>query len=515
MKAKKGIKILIFIILLVCTIVTYSNATSTAKYCKKGTLSYGVNYKKMTADLNAIKRSIPSETAEKFTYKFTFDRSGNSKDGEKDQYAFGISNNNLACSITSISDDSGNVSDNVSNITYDQVGTEKITVDVSCDVPGDVDPTEYLDFEVNVVENIYYTDTDKLTYNYLTESYSTNAGDYYERTASIEGIDPDNIKIYYMDKSKTDKLTYLLKWLQTYSERTDVEVGYKATYNGIVSYINSYNLNDSNINESMNVSGIKVESVDNKYKFTITDNFDNYVSTYANSNNLPKEFYFYEKNDSNNTLFFEYLEKYYKPLVNDNSKYNKVFDYMTDSLNGKNIIDWVTAGNRLGITYTANKYISVPDNIYELLTTTFKSFDFDSTPTANSIRTKLRSDKSIPTKMITQIAGTSTTPGYIVNCINGTDYDNYSYYIVGSVKTLVHVYYDSVNNKHMMDVTFVEENSFTLTYDSNVTDIDTLIENDVNSIKQNVGSGYTVSQSVITINGEGKKEITITVTPNS
>ena len=263
----------------------------------------------------------------------------------------------------------------------------------------------------------------------------------------------------------------------------------------------------------MNVSGIKVESLDNKYKFTITDNFDNYVSTYANSNNSPKEFYFYEKNDSNNSLLFEYLEKYYKPLVSS-SEYNQVFDYMTSSLNGINIIDWVTAGNRLGITYTANKYISVPNNIYELLTTTFKEFSFDSTPTINSIRTKLRSDKTIPTKMITQIVGTSTAPGYIVNCVNGTDYDNYSYYIVGSVEALVHIYYDSVSGKHIMDVNFVEQDSFTLTYDSNVTDIDTLIENDINSIKQNVGSGYTVSQSVITTNGEGKKEITVTVTAN-
>jgi len=513
MKLRKSVKILLYAILLVFTIITYSNTTSNAKYCKKGTLSYGVNYKKMTADLGSVKRSIPSETSENFKYKFSFDRSGNSKDGEKDQYAFEISNKNLSCSITSISDNEGNISDNTSNITYNTVGTEKITVDVSCDVPNDVDVAEYLDFEVKVIENIYYTDTDKLTYNYLTESYSTNAGDYYERTASIEGIDPDNVKIYYMDKSKTDKLTYLLKWLQTYSEREDVEVGYKATYNGIESYINSYNLSDANINESMNVSGIKVESLDNKYKFTITDNFDNYVSTYANSNNSPKEFYFYEKNDSNNSLLFEYLEKYYKPLVSS-SEYNQVFDYMTSSLNGINIIDWVTAGNRLGITYTANKYISVPNNIYELLTTTFKEFSFDSTPTINSIRTKLRSDKTIPTKMITQIVGTSTAPGYIVNCVNGTDYDNYSYYIVGSVKALVHIYYDSVSGKHIMDVNFVEQDSFTLTYDSNVTDIDSLIENDINSIKQNVGSGYTVSQSVITTNGEGKKEITVTVTAN-
>ena len=102
----------------------------------------------------------------------------------------------------------------------------------------------------------------------------------------------------------------------------------------------------------------------------------------------------------------------------------------------------------------------------------------------------------------------------IVHLLNGTDYDNYSYYIVGSVKALVHIYYDSVSGKHIMDVNFVEQDSFTLTYDSNVTDIDTLIENDINSIKQNVGSGYTVSQSVITTNGEGKKEITVTVTAN-
>lgn len=510
MKLRKSIKILIFTILLVCTIAIYSNTTSNAKYCKKVTLNYGVNYKKMTADLDAVKRSIPSETSKNFKYKFTFDRSGNSKDGEKDQYAFEISNNNLACSITSISDNLGNVSDNVSNITYDQVGTEKITVDVSCDVPSDVDPTEYLDFEVNVVENIYYTDTDKLTYNYLTETYSTNAGDYYEKTSFLEGIDPDNPKVYYMDKTKTDKITYLLKWLQTYSEGENVKV----SYDYIKNYINSYNLSDSTINESMNVAGIKVETIDNRYKFTITDNFDNYVSTYAHRNADPIEFYFYEKNDSNNTLFFEYLEKYYKPKVSE-SEYNKVFSYMTDSLNNKNIIDWVTAGNRLGMTYTVNQYISMPvDKLYDTLMTTFKQFSFDSAPTLNNIRNKLRGT-SMPTGMITQIVGTSAAPGYIVNCINGTDYDNYSYYVFGSVKALVHVYYDKTTSKHMVDVTFVETDNFKLTYDSSVTDIDTLIENDINSIKQNVGSGYTVSQSAITINGDGKKEVTVTVTANS
>lgn len=510
MKLRKSIKILIFTILLVCTIATYSNTTSNAKYCKKVTLNYGVNYKKMTADLDAVKRSIPSETSKNFKYKFTFDRSGNSKDGEKDQYAFEISNNNLACSITSISDNLGNVSDNVSNITYDQVGTEKITVDVSCDVPSDVDPTEYLDFEVNVVENIYYTDTDKLTYNYLTETYSTNAGDYYEKTSFLEGIDPDNPKVYYMDKTKTDKITYLLKWLQAYSESKNA----KATYSDMVEYINSYNLDDSTINESMNVSGIKVESVDNKYKFTITDNFDNYASTYTYRNSSDARFYFYEKNDSNNDLFFEYLEKYYKPLVSE-SEYNTVLNYMTNSLNGKNIIDWVTAGNRLGMTYSSKHiYIIIPNfkKLYTTLMTTVNEFSFDPDNVVDSIFNELMYIGSVPDDIIDSIASNSS---YIVNCINGTNYDNYSYYIYGSAKALVHVYYDSDTSKHMMNVTFIEGNSFTLTYDSNVTDINTLIENDVNSIKQNVGSGYTVSQSVITINGEGKKEITVTVTPNS
>ena len=154
---KKSIKILIFTILIIFSIVTSSYNTSHSKYIKEDNeaLKYKVSFKNMRGPLLISNRYgvLNSSTYEYVRFYFTFTRSENMISTDtKDTYEI-IPRSN--CNITKITADNAIIDGNT--VSFDAIGDESVRVDLKCNVEKII-KNDGLNISMSVYE--YFNESD-------------------------------------------------------------------------------------------------------------------------------------------------------------------------------------------------------------------------------------------------------------------------------------------------------------------------------------------------------------------
>lgn len=471
MKNKTRLKLILYMLLFICILASFTYVPSDAKYYKEeeNALLYKAKFNQMGGyyiDDTSTGMGVQNDsTATNIHYKFNFIRSEDMKDGEVDTYSLTLPD---ASCYSTIFDGNSNI--DASSISFNTlVGMgNSIIVNLTCPVNKvinndtinlsikvkqqftnereyeyatglfSVDADKYLEDKIDRLEdnNIYliksnqsdiYNRFVKLLKEYIhnnEESFNEALSDYLkdshtldslleEYMASIFITSTDNITINDLTKIsgitigsdtsyneliindlfKTDFKRYFD--LRDYIEGNTIKLSKLNTENVeqrienlIASYDKNININEINLyirdnleeskrvipSEYASINGLNYSDTNTHSIIIIEPNFSSYVKTYYYNKDqtaILKNFYFLNDKLSSaeiNTLFFEYLDRYF--YKKDSNEYKTIKNYLESQFdaNTDNVIALAKKINRDYFRYETNTHaIQLNSRLYDTI----------------------------------------------------------------------------------------------------------------------------------------------------
>lgn len=338
MKNKTRIKLILYTLLVICLLASFTYTPSDAKYYKEeeNALLYKAKFNQMGGyyidDTSSGMGVQDDSTATNIHYKFNFVRSSSMKENEVDTYTLTLPSSNC---VSTFFDGTANIdASSISFNTLTGMGNS-IIVNLTCPV-NDVISNDNINLSINVKQQF----TNEREYEYATGLFSVNTDKYLED--KIDKLEDNNI--YLIKSNQNDIYNRFVKLLKEYIHNNETSFNealkdYLVAPNTLDSLLDEY-LNsifpstNISVNDLEKISGITLNSNLVKYnRLVISEEFKTEFKRYFD---VRKDFL---QNNSiylsklNNSDIYNRFIKYLKEYIHNNEEsYNEALkDYLNDT----------------------------------------------------------------------------------------------------------------------------------------------------------------------------------------
>lgn len=338
MKNKTRIKLILYTLLVICLLASFTYTPSDAKYYKEeeNALLYKAKFNQMGGyyidDTSSGMGVQDDSTATNIHYKFNFVRSSSMKENEVDTYTLTLPSSNC---VSTFFDGTANIdASSISFNTLTGMGNS-IIVNLTCPV-NDVISNDNINLSINVKQQF----TNEREYEYATGLFSVNTDKYLED--KIDKLEDNNI--YLIKSNQNDIYNRFVKLLKEYIHNNETSFNealkdYLVAPNTLDSLLDEY-LNsifpstNISVNDLEKISGITLNSNLVKYnRLVISEEFKTEFKRYFD---VRKDFlqnniiYLSKLNNSDiYNRFIKYLKEY---IHNNEESYNEALkDYLNDT----------------------------------------------------------------------------------------------------------------------------------------------------------------------------------------
>ena len=362
MKNKTRLKLILYMLLFICILASFTYVPSDAKYYKEeeNALLYKAKFNQMGGyyiDDTSTGMGVQNDsTATNIHYKFNFIRSEDMKDGEVDTYSLTLPD---ASCYSTIFDGNSNI--DASSISFNTlVGMgNSIIVNLTCPV-NKVINNDTINLSIKVKQQF----TNEREYEYATGLFSVDADKYLED--KIDRLEDNNI--YLIKSNQSDIYNRFVKLLKEYIHNNEESFNealsdYLKDSHTLDSLLDEYlnsifigGTNNINVNDLEKIPGITLKSNLIKYnQLVINEEFKIEFKRYFD---LRKDFLQNNKiylSKFNNTNIYTRFIKYLKEYIhnNENSFNEALTDYLKDSHTLDSLLE----------EYMASIFITSTDNI--------------------------------------------------------------------------------------------------------------------------------------------------------
>lgn len=346
MKNKTRIKLILYTLLVICLLASFTYTPSDAKYYKEeeNALLYKAKFNQMGGyyidDTSSGMGVQDDSTATNIHYKFNFVRSSSMKENEVDTYSLILPDS--SCYSTFFD---GNANIDASSISFNTlIGMgNSIIVNLTCPVDK-VIKGDAINLSINVKQQF----TNEREYEYATGLFSVNTDKYLED--KIDKLEDNNI--YLIKSNQNDIYNRFVKLLKEYIHNNETSFNealkdYLIAPNTLDSlldeYLNSiFTSTNISVNDLEKISGITLNSNLVKYnRLVISEEFKIEFKRYFD---LRKDFL---QNNSiylskfNNSAIYNRFIKYLKEYIHNNEvSFNEALkDYLNDTKTIDNLLE--------------------------------------------------------------------------------------------------------------------------------------------------------------------------------